>query len=274
VLLVSQRPDGSWAGEYADSGCDTCFALLFLKRANFARDLSSGLSGGRGLGSRNLKSGGVGGSGLKGDGKGLAPLDIGGKRGGSAGGSATPPASGSDTKPSTGGETKPVDRPKSKPRTPAEAAAARLSDDLVKASGERRGTLLKEMRDAKGPEYTDALADVISQLDAEGRRKAREALADRLTRMKEATLRSYLKDENVEIRRAAALAVGQKEAISLVPDLIRLLNDPESLVERAAYAALKSMSGKDFGPPSGADRSEKDKAVAAWQMWWQKKARE
>ncbi len=122
-----------------------------------------------------------------------------------------------------------------------------MTEDVVRATGAERTALLKKMRDRKGAEYTDALVSVIARLDADGRRTAREALADRLTRMKATTLREYLKDEAVEIRRAAALAVAQKEASSLIPDLIRLLSDPESLVERAAHAeALKSLSGKRF----------------------------
>jgi hypothetical protein len=267
ILLVSQRGNGSWVGGYSECGADTCFALLFLKRVNLARDLSSGLSGGKGLGgARNLKAGGVGGSGLKlaGD-KGPTVPGLGDKSSGS-GSTDTP-------RPSVG-EKRPAERTVRKPRSPEEAAARKLTDDLVSASGERRATLLKELRDTKGAEYTEALADVISRLDGEGRRNARAALADRLTRMKAATLRSYLKDDDVEIRRAAALAVAQKDAMSLVPDLIRLLNDPESLVERAAHAALKAMSGKDLGPRSGADRAERAKAIAAWEAWWEKKARE
>lgn len=34
ILLANQASNGSWNGEYARGGCDTCFALLFLKRAN------------------------------------------------------------------------------------------------------------------------------------------------------------------------------------------------------------------------------------------------
>src|SRR5262249_6610152 len=50
IILANQKPDGSWAGEYASDGVDTCFALLFLVRSNLVRDLSSGLRhGGRGL---------------------------------------------------------------------------------------------------------------------------------------------------------------------------------------------------------------------------------
>jgi hypothetical protein len=40
-LLQSQQADGSWQGDYGACGADTCFALLFLKRAN----LTSGIAG-------------------------------------------------------------------------------------------------------------------------------------------------------------------------------------------------------------------------------------
>jgi hypothetical protein len=269
ILLNSQRSDGGWFGDFGVCGADTCFALLFLKRANLLRDLSSRLSGGRGLGGTVLRAGGVGGGSLKGatPPKGFDPLAKGKDSGSGRSGSEA-------SKPPAGSETKPAERPRRKPRTEEEAKAARLSEQLEKATGERRSELLKELRETKGTEYTEALADVIGRLDGEARRKAREALADRLTRMKPATLRSYLKDDDSEIRRAAALAVAQRDATSLVPDLIKLLNDPESLVERAAHAALKSMAGKDLGPPAGADRAERDKAIAAWELWWKSKARE
>jgi hypothetical protein len=42
VLIEHQRPDGSWADNFAGP-VDTCFALLFLKRANVARDLTARL---------------------------------------------------------------------------------------------------------------------------------------------------------------------------------------------------------------------------------------
>jgi hypothetical protein len=274
VLLNSQKLNGSWSGDYGDCGADTCFALLFLKRANLMRDLSSGLRGAKGMSSRSLRAGGVGGDSLKNapPPKGFDPLAKGSAGGTASEGSKTSAEGG--TKTASGSETKPPERPRRKPRTDEEAVAAKLVDDLLAAKGERRSALLKELRDSKGPEFTEALADVIGRLDVEERRQAREALADRLTRMKPATLRNYLKDEDVEIRRAAALAVAQKDAMTLVPDLIKLLSDPESLVERAAHAALKAMAGKDLGPRAGADRSERAKAIAAWQLWWQKKARE
>src|SRR5262249_35073164 len=39
-LLVNQQADGSWQGTYPEGGCDTAFAVLFLKRANVAADLT------------------------------------------------------------------------------------------------------------------------------------------------------------------------------------------------------------------------------------------
>ncbi len=44
VLLSNQAPDGSWQHDYGPT-VDTCFALLFLKRANLASDLTARLKG-------------------------------------------------------------------------------------------------------------------------------------------------------------------------------------------------------------------------------------
>ena len=44
ILLANQAADGSWHGEYPAT-VDTCFALLFLKRANLAADLTADLKG-------------------------------------------------------------------------------------------------------------------------------------------------------------------------------------------------------------------------------------
>jgi hypothetical protein len=39
--MANQHVDGSWKGEYVMGGVDTSFALLFLKKANVAKDLSA-----------------------------------------------------------------------------------------------------------------------------------------------------------------------------------------------------------------------------------------
>jgi hypothetical protein len=44
-LVNAQSIDGSWIGGYTDWHADTCFALLFLKRANIAHDLTDLVKG-------------------------------------------------------------------------------------------------------------------------------------------------------------------------------------------------------------------------------------
>jgi hypothetical protein len=45
IILNNQAHNGSWQGEYGAGGVDTAFALLFLRRANLAKDLSATLKG-------------------------------------------------------------------------------------------------------------------------------------------------------------------------------------------------------------------------------------
>ena len=66
ILVANQRPDGSWQGDYAACGADTCFALLFLRRANLARDLTATLKGKvEDPGESVLRPGGIGGASLQ-----------------------------------------------------------------------------------------------------------------------------------------------------------------------------------------------------------------
>src|SRR5207237_10597744 len=98
----------------------------------------------------------------------------------------------------------------------------------------------------------------------------REALAERLSRMKTPTLLAYLQDDDPELRRAAALAAAMKEDNTFVGKLIDLLNDPEKSVERAAHAALKDLAKQDFGPAANASEAEKADAIKKWKAWWKK----
>ena len=159
-----------------------------------------------------------------------------------------------------------TDNPKSARKLSAEAA--RMSKELARAEAGRQDEIIARLRDGKGADFTDALADAITQLDPAPRKKARQALAERLSGMKATTLREKLADDDSEIRRAAALACAMKEDKSFTPRLIDMLEDHETTVARAAYAALKSLTGKDFGPSAEADRAGQRRAVAAWRAWW------
>ena len=51
-----------------------------------------------------------------------------------------------------------------------------------------------------------------------------------------------------------------------MPDLIRLLDDQESLVQRAAHAALKRLTNQDYGPAADASQAAKAQAVTRWKI--------
>ncbi len=225
-LVDSQAADGSWHGEYPPA-VDTSFALLFLKRANVARDLTQALKG-----VVTIKSG-VGPNGTE------------------------PPPPPDNPKPDDGVITV------VKPKPPAEESeGGRLARELAQAPAERGAALLGQYKDAKGVEYTEALAGAIPQLGGEDKGKARDALAERLTRMKPDVLTRYFQDPDAEIRRAAALAAAMKEAKSIIPDLIPLLSDPEPAVAHAAHAALKDLTGEKLGPTED-----------EWKAWWKNRDR-
>jgi hypothetical protein len=254
VLLANQRPDGSWSGEYGAYGADTCFALLFLKRANLASDLTARL--GKVNDPAELRGGGVGGAALterKSLRPALAPED---KDSASA-----------DSRPKESGKLAPI------PVEVENAAAARLSDALVRAAGAEQEKVLRKLRDSKGVDYTEALLLALPRLEGDPSKQARAALVQRFTRLTARSLRNYLKDVNAEVRRAAALASAERNLREHLPLLIDRLADAEPAVRRAAHAGLRAMTRKDFGP-AGDTLAERDKAIAAWREWWGKEGKE
>jgi hypothetical protein len=249
VLLANQMADGTWRAAHADGGADTCFALLFLKRSNLATDLTTRLGKKVGDVSKELRSGGVGGSALKGGAASRLP-------------SGFEPVKGSST-----GTRKPP--PEGKPGPlPGETEAARLANEVLEAPAGRQGDLLDKLSSTRGVENTQALRAVIARAEAEVSEKARKALAMRFAHLKPTTLTVYLKHEDDEFRQAAALALGMKESREQVPDLIRALSDREPRVVRAARASLKAITRQDFGPEPGASKAEQARAIAQWELWW------
>jgi hypothetical protein len=287
ILLANQQADGSWRGNYAASGADTCFALLFLKRANLAPDLTTQLTGRvQDPGERLLKGGELR--------EGVA-LD--------KGTHLTSGIEDKNTKPSVDGrypdaitkntEPRPIDKPlpepaapdkphtdkttpekprtdKTAPETPVTSPAARMGDDLAKSTGSRFDVILHNLRIGKGAIFTEALGHAIPKLKGDRQQKVRDVLVDRLTRMTVKTLSEYLTDEQLEVRIAAARACAAKGSKSLIPRLIPLLRDTRGGVAEAAHQALKQLSGQDFGPKSDASREERVQAARQWLDWWNK----
>jgi hypothetical protein len=240
ILLACQGRDGSWRGEEGPE-VDTCFALLFLRRANLSRDLSATLKGIKDPGQVTLKAGGIGGAEL------LARKITLGLSFGNA-------------------------DPQFSLPTHLDPEAARLCRDLLQAPAPKQPELIDRLKENKGVIYSDALAAAIPHLPDSIQDRARDALAERFTRMTAATLCAKLADEDVEVRVAAVRACATKDDRNHVSDLIALLTDPQPRVARVAHAALKLMTRQDFGPPADATAAQRDKAVAAWKAWWQKQA--
>jgi hypothetical protein len=287
LLVSDQAGDGSWQGQYSQGGCDTCFALLFLRRANLARDLSASLKGKvKDPGEVALKAGGVGGESLKAvDPQPVPDTSDTSSRDATVKGANSVPEKDKLAVPRTpqSKEPKPVlsppkassapppnDKPPSRPLAPDPATldAGQLTTQLVEAPVERQPGWLEKYKEGKGGAYTQALADAIPQLTGATKLKAREALTERLMRMTTVTLRDKLQDEQAEIRRAAALASALKDDKKLIPDLIQLLADKEVLVSRAAHAALRDLTSEDLGPPADANRAERARAIVRWKEWW------
>jgi len=248
ILVANQQPDGSWHGDTTLHGmADTCFALLFLKRANVAQDLTASLKGK-----------------VNDPGK-VSPqiLLMIGKQDGTAGGptgnvpAAKPDGQAKNDATDTG-------------TTPAAltAEAAKLCNEVVDAAPDQQDALLKKLRDTPGPAYTHALAGAISRLRGTAKTRARLALAQRFQKLDAEVLRLHLRAIEPEMRRAAAVAAGAKKARELIPDLIILLEDRETTVLQAAHAGLRQVTDQDFGPELDASPAERAAAVEAWRKWW------
>lgn len=221
----------------------TSFALLFLTRANIARDLSSKI-------------------------KPEASSEL--RAGAGPGTPVTGSSSGTGARPTTP-EPAPTPTPTTTP-APATTAneAARLAADLVAVPATEWLRSLERVRDAKGAEYTRALVVAIPRLGGDRQKDARGALAERLTRMTAETLRGMMKGDEPELRRAAVLAGAMKDDKGHVPDLIDRLTDDDDGVARVARAGLKSLTGEDFGPAAGATQAQRKAAADVWRAWWSK----
>jgi hypothetical protein len=163
------------------------------------------------------------------------------------------------------------------PRVPSEFEDDRetnhLAAALLAATPERKAELAVLYRDAEGSGYTEALAVAIAQSSLQDRDAFREALASRLTRVTEETLKRQLDDRLSEVRRAAVLELVRRQNKSSFERMTALLLDPEPAVQRAARTALCQLSGQDFGPKQDATDSERALAVSQWREWWKKQPR-
>ena len=232
-LLASQNEDGSWIGRSnhkAGNVADTSFGLMFMCRSNIIRDLNKVLKATAELDKLKPSE----------ERPGDKSADIAGSK------------SGTETAPTTLG-----------------ATAESLAKALVQATGGERTKLIKEYTEEKGGKFSQALVQAIPQLRGEDLKAARYGLAERMGRMTADTLRRYMQDENPELRSAACWgACRADDSKSLVPDLIKALEDPEEMVWTKARLSLKDISGRNFGPKDGDSAAKRKEAAGLWLAWW------
>lgn len=231
-ILATQHPDGSWP-DYAPN-VGTSLALLFLKRANVASDLTR-LVGGE----TTLRSGDD-----------LEALKV-----TAAAAANSPPVAAAAVR---SGEIETMSPGKLK------AALPELSD-------KQQAAVLVELRDRKGGEATLALAGAIAVLNEPQAGQARQFLVQRLNRMTPATLARYLAYDDPAIRLAAAKAAAAKSDPALVGPLIELLSQRDTELGDAAHAALVKQTGQQFGPFVGKSTVERFVVIQRWKAWWEKK---
>jgi hypothetical protein len=157
----------------------------------------------------------------------------------------------------------------------ARAPAAMSTAELAQAAGKERGPRLKgiltELEGRRGKDVLTGLVTAISNTDSEGQQLGRDLLDKHLMRQPEAFIKERLRDEQPEVRQAAARVVAAKMP-GLAREVIDLLDDNNAAVRAAARQALVLLSrGEDFGPESDAARDERTRAQAKWREWWDRR---
>ena len=155
-----------------------------------------------------------------------------------------------------------------KPLEPAEQIG-RFKDSLVTATPGVQARRLALFRDKTGAAYDVALAQAIPELPAELQKTARGILTDRLFCMPVHALAQKLGEKDEEMRRAVLTVGKQRKLKTLTPELIALLDDPNTDLAGQAHHLLQQFSSKDLGPRRGADRDARQSAMTAWRDWWE-----
>jgi hypothetical protein len=251
ILIKTQSRDGSWSNmQFTGSNptVSTALALLVLKKANFAVDLTSKMKGK--LGDVNLS--------------GRAQVKL--PRPEAKVGMNPPPANDTSNLPPP-----PMTEPNSAPKLAVPTGnfspeSKRLLAEFQSANPEMQSQLIDEYREKKGALYSETLAALAGTLTGEKQRQARDALSNRLTRMTAKTLKSFLSDPDREFRRAACLAIALKPEASLIAEVIERLEDNEEIVWSTARAALVQLTKEDH-PITKSDLTSRRTVAERYREW-------
>ena len=143
--------------------------------------------------------------------------------------------------------------------TPEEAK--KLAEEMKTAIGPRVDEILKKMEDNTDAAYREALLDIIyneKEIRGSYRNKARDALANRMSRLEADKVARYLTEDDKELRKSALLGAERAEYRELIPNIIDRLNDKDPDVAKLAHEVLKAMTKQDHGStPDG------------WKRWYE-----
>ncbi|MBF0330873.1 MAG: hypothetical protein HQL17_02970 [Candidatus Omnitrophica bacterium] len=117
-------------------------------------------------------------------------------------------------------------------------------------------------------ETFDILTGCMKDKDAEVRRQMLNCLCWTFGERCLIYAVNALHDHHAGVRKVACQITGALKAKAAVSGLISLLSDADKEVQSAASAALKKISGEDFGfKVTGTDK-EKGTAIEDWRFWW------
>lgn len=172
------------------------------------------------------------------------------------------------------------------PLPTSEETTVRVADRMEAASYEERVKLARELFQQPNPLVRLAVVEAIEDQKIRSaypllhqgledncsavRRRALEVLwrIDRQHGLR--LLLAGLRDDDVDIRKAAVSQIRFAEDKRVVPALIPLLDDPDSTVRLLAMGVLRRLTGEPFFTRA-TDPPEKHQAVIRqWKQWWQK----
>lgn len=159
-------------------------------------------------------------------------------------------------------------RPASKEKSLRKMTVTELADAGSIFRGPKLKSILLELSNRKGKEVVPALANAAGSYEKDIQKLGRDLLFGHLARQSDTVVKEKLKDELVEVRKAAVRVIAEKKP-RLGGELIDVLADEKAEVRSAAHAALVKLSrGEDFGPDAKAKKEQIAAAQDKWWNWW------
>jgi len=137
-------------------------------------------------------------------------------------------------------------------------------------NGPQLKAILFEAGKRRGAKAVDILVEGTAHKDGQIAKLSQGLLAKNLQQQTGDVLKTMLKHNLPDVRRAAADIVGAKK-LRFGKELLDLLHDDNSDVRQASRRALVQISGGiDLGPEPEASFGAREAAIERWQAWWDK----